>query len=370
MNGVVLDPFPSEKAASTSAVSPAIPSIPMRDGEHRLSMYQPQDESKQWEAYSIAFDTEAPFFAAGPKDRANVRVYDSRNFNHIDTIDCQSLSSRRTGKNRDSRVSVAFGSRDDLDIPIMATGTMGEARVYNTSTRNWTLMGTLEHPPDHRVSAVAFGKIPGTDHTELVTASNREVRVYSLNDWSFKTVSVAQSLEHHWPVSAIAFSPLCTLLAVTYGDRLRLYNTSTWRKELTLCLHADHICSVTFHPTKPFLVAGLIDGRAEVYDTDNWICIKTLKHPDSVVSAAFHPTRPWLATACTDESSPEENFRVFDTCTWELLGTANHPADCGTCVAFHPSEPVLVTAGKRYERLIGWGGIRVHEMDYWIDRWK
>ena len=282
-----------------------------------------------------------------------VRVYDSRNFNLIQTLDHSSADCERR-----HAPSVALG---ECYQPLLLTGTVGEARVYDTSKHSWKLVDTLGHPSscgvtDSMVSAVAFSR------GARVTVSGCKVHVSESHEY-------VSTLEHPSPVSAIAVSTKSVssghhFLATAYDNTMRVYDTRHRRVNADPALtleYSSSICSLAFHSTEAFLVVGLADGRAHVYDTHNWIRILTLDQPGRVVSAAFHPTHAFLATACSDGK-----FRVFDSRTWQLLGTVSHPLDHSHCLAFHPSEPLLVTAGGTEHNLSGVGGARVHNIDHWL----
>ena len=227
-NGVDLGPPPRN---AVSAGSPAVPGIPGMVNEGFVPL-----PSAGADTCSLTFSSRAPLFAAGSKDM-KVRVYDSRNFNLIQTLDHSSADCERR-----HAPSVALG---ECYQPLLLTGTVGEARVYDTSKHSWKLVDTLGHPSscgvtDSMVSAVAFSR------GAYVTASGCNVHVCD-------TEHAPQTLEHPSPVSAIAVSTISYsvhhFLATAYDNTMRVYNSRLFHRnadpELTLTLeYSSSICSL------------------------------------------------------------------------------------------------------------------------------
>jgi len=123
----------------------------------------------------------------------------------------------------------------------------------------------------------------------------------------------------------------------------------------TLEGHSGCVRSVEFHPTAPFLATGSDDDTAKLWrflaDGSAANCVATLaRHSSSVLSVAFHPTAPLLATGSFDKTAKLWRFsldgsaanNMQPTCVATLEGYRSSLRS----VAFHPTAPLLATGSE------------------------
>jgi WD40 repeat protein len=67
----------------------------------------------------------------------------------------------------------------------------------------------------------------------------------------------------------------------------------------TLSAHTSGVHSVRFSPTKSILATKSWDNTIRIWQTETWNCIASINETSSkeTVAPAFHPTGPVLATA-------------------------------------------------------------------------
>ena len=183
----------------------------------------------------------------------------------------------------------------------------------------------------------------------------------------------------------IAFHPHEPLFATCGETDYGIYTTRIWRIEranaaspfqlvdLQCEMMSNEISSIAFHPSQPVLITAsrMIAEENDVklwnyFDVSNPRLITILSrrpeqefsinhafnsdhrsfHTDFVNFVAFHPTEPFFATASKDATikmwrmTPNPDDSLHATCVATFRSDDN--ACPVTCVAFHPTAPLLV----------------------------
>jgi hypothetical protein len=183
----------------------------------------------------------------------------------------------------------------------------------------------------------------------------------------------------------IAFHPHEPLFATCGETDYGIYTTRIWRIEranaaspfqlvdLQCEIMSNEISSIAFHPSQPVLITAsrMIAEENDVklwnyFDVSNPRLITILSrrpeqefsinhafnsdhrsfHTDFVNFVAFHPTEPFFATASKDATikmwrmTPNPDDSLHATCVATFRSDDN--ACPVTCVAFHPTAPLLV----------------------------
>ncbi len=162
---------------------------------------------------------------------------------------------------------------------------------------------------------------------------------------------------HEHSVIAVAFSPDGeTLASVSLDQTIRLWNVQTGTPLAQLIdshmLHSIHngIWSVTFSPNGRILAAGFGDGSILLWDVTSQQLRATLRgHTAWVRSLAFSADGAWLASGSNDHTvclwDTSEASDASLTSTYPLRHTMREHGEWVMAVAFHPTQPILATAG-------------------------
>jgi WD40 repeat protein len=194
------------------------------------------------------------------------------------------------------------------------------------------------------------------------------------------------------PITSVAFNKNGTLLAFSYGDKIRLYNKFNVVNESQLSYidlvghKAGFVTSLSFHPVFPFLLSGSEDSTAKLWriiekPSLSANCIATTQlhqrdvitdekaphanshgvplartMPSPVLSVAFHRKHPVFITGSASDTvvrqwifnpDQEEHGVIKPT----LLLSNSHAKHDVYCVAFHPVIPFLASCSGIYAKL-------------------
>lgn len=129
-----------------------------------------------------------------------------------------------------------------------------------------------------------------------------------------------------------------------------------------LLARSERVKSVDFHPTEPWLLAGLYSGKVFVWHTETGSLLKTFTPTEVPVRCArFIARKNWFVCG-----SDDFHLRVFNYNTSErVAGFEAHP-DYIRCLAVHPSQPFVLTGSddmtiKLWDWEKSWKCIQVFE---------
>lgn len=274
----------------------------------------------------IAWSRDARLLATTSADET-VTVWNGVTYQHAHTI---------TGHRQGAR-SVAF----DRHSQILATGSEdGIVRLWEVDS--WRLLRTLHletvlgycdslaFSPRQNILAAA-----GRHRAVLIDAANGKV-LHQLHDWGqFGNEYVEQ----------ITFDPLGATVATGGEDGLVLrWDSSDGRLLEHRTSHAGPVVSVAFSPDGQLLVSGGEDNAIKIRDLSSPELLRTLEgHTDSVLSVSFLAGGRLLASKSRDGT-----VRLWNCSTWGPAGVLSEPGQRRWLprLAFHPSEPLLATAGS------------------------
>jgi len=170
----------------------------------------------------------------------------------------------------------------------------------------------------------------------------------TLRIWSVAQHALVHTLdaEKGWYLG-VAWSPDGGVLASggAEGDnRVRIWDTHTWRETSRLPAHGGHIEHVTFSPDGSLLASSSGDGTVRLWACQrDWSLVRTLAcHDDDVGSAAFSRDGRWLVTASDDGRA-----RTWEVATGAPGITVQYQADPLPLLwaEFTPTGDGIVTAG-------------------------
>lgn len=125
---------------------------------------------------------------------------------------------------------------------------------------------------------------------------------------------------------------------------------------------SDRVKAVDFHPTEPWLLAGLYNGNVLIWNHETQNLVKTFEVTDLPVRAAkFIARKTWLITG-----SDDMHVRVFNYQTHEKVVAFEAHPDYIRHLAVHPSQPYVLTTSddmtiKMWDWEKGWKNVMVFE---------
>jgi WD40 repeat protein len=141
--------------------------------------------------------------------------------------------------------------------------------------------------------------------------------------------------------SQVKLGPTCywtlayvnTLLHVPFLTELYLF------LQRKLFARSDRVKSVDFHPTEPWLLAGLYNGSVNIYNHDTGALIKTFEVAEVPVRCVrFIPRKNWFVAG-----SDDFQLRAFNYNTHEKVAAFEAHPDYIRCLTVHPTASVVLT---------------------------
>ncbi|QRV88118.1 coatomer subunit beta [Ceratobasidium sp. AG-Ba] len=129
-----------------------------------------------------------------------------------------------------------------------------------------------------------------------------------------------------------------------------------------LFARSDRVKSVDFHPTEPWLLAGLYNGTVNIYNTDTGALIKTFEVAEVPVRCVRFITRKSWFVAGSDDFQ----LRAFNYNTHEKVVAFEAHPDYIRCLTVHPTASLVLTGSddmtiKAWDWDKGWKNIQVYE---------
>ncbi|KAJ2077279.1 Coatomer subunit beta' [Coemansia sp. RSA 988] len=101
----------------------------------------------------------------------------------------------------------------------------------------------------------------------------------------------------------------------------------------------DRVKSIDMHPTEPWMLASLYNGKAYVWNYETQAQVKAFEVSDLPVRAArFIARKNWIITG-----SDDMQLRVFNYNTHERVTAFDAHQDYIRCIAVHPTLPYVLT---------------------------
>jgi WD40 repeat protein len=194
-----------------------------------------------------------------------------------------------------------------------------ELRDQQQATKQW------------RYSAVAVS-------SHLVAAIDGRGRVAHI--WDAETGTRLAELENDASeLALLAFSADGHWLAITGGDEVRVFETSTWRQVATII--GPRVRSLAFDPTSHHLAVGTYDGVASIWDVPSGAPLRSLREAgESVDAVAFSWDGMLVATASRDGTE-----QVWDAVSGGLRTEFNAHHGKIYSVEFSLSGGLMLSAG-------------------------
>ncbi|KAF7309700.1 Coatomer protein [Mycena indigotica] len=125
---------------------------------------------------------------------------------------------------------------------------------------------------------------------------------------------------------------------------------------------SERVKGVDFHPTEPWLLAGLYNGTVNIYNHETGAIVKTFEVSEVPVRCCkFIARKNWFVAG-----SDDFQLRVFNYNTHEKVASFEAHPDYIRCLAVHPTAPIVITGSddmtlKAWDWDKGWKNIQVYE---------
>jgi len=219
---------------------------------------------------------------------------------------------------------------------IITAGGDGSVRIWNAATG--APIRKLTSPPSGtkqwRYSMVAVS-------SHLVAAIDMIGRVAHVWDAETGTqiVELTELANDASEKASLAFSPDGQWLATTGGDDVQVFDTSTWRRAVTIA--GPRVRSLSFDPTGPRLAVGTYDGVASIWEIPSGVRVRYLRDAGSSVDVvAFSRDGVLIAAGSRDGTE-----QVWDAASGGLRTEFNSHHDKIYAVEFSPSGDLMLSAG-------------------------
>jgi small GTP-binding protein len=184
--------------------------------------------------------------------------------------------------------------------------------------------------------------------------------------WNPQSGDLVRTLKTDDRVMSVAFDPQGEILAsASRGNTVQLWQAKTGKLLRTVSGHFLGVLCVAFHPKGRTLASGSEDSTIRVFDDYSGKLLRVLEgHTAAIEIVTFSPDGRLLAS-----KSEDHTIRLWSSETWEMVGVIEEPKDTHIWIqslAFHPTLPLLATAGSEPQMLEDERSRLIHlwELDY------
>lgn len=278
-------------------------------------------EGHQGQIMSLAFDPQGLTLASSGTSQPSVKLWDVR-----------------TGKLLRTMVGPAFayGLAFDPQGETLACGAGNSVSLWEA--RSGTLLRRLEG------SQAAILSMAFDPHGDTLACG---IMATSVILWDSRSGKLLRTLKGHngW-IWSLAFDPQGGTLATASGDNtVKLWEESNSKRLRTLEGHQGSVYGVAFGAQGAMLATCSGDKTVRVWETRSGKLLRTLeRHTARVDCVAFSPDGHLLASKSADHT-----IYLWSCKTWETVAAITEitpPEEWVPALAFHPTLPLLATAGS------------------------
>ena len=279
-------------------------------------------EGHQDTVNSVAFDPQGVTLASGSDDNT-VKLWDTRSGTLLRTLE----------GHKNTVYSVAF----DPQGGVLVSGS-GDSTVNLWDGRSGKLLRTLEGHQEW-ITSVEF------DPQGVTLASGSDDGTVKL--WDVRSGTLLRTFEgRQKTVFSVAFHPQGVMLASGSADgTVKLWDVRSGRLLRTFKGNQETVYSVVFDQKSGTLANGSADGTVKLCDARSGKLLRTIEgHTGIVDIVTFSSDGRFLASKSNDQT-----IRVWNCETWETVAVIPEPKknDWIPALAFHPTLPLLATAGSK-----------------------
>ncbi|CAE7012742.1 hypothetical protein CFE70_002266 [Pyrenophora teres f. teres 0-1] len=298
--------------------------------DFKTSVYQdslrPASVSSSHYIRSISWNASGTFIATGSADKT-LRIWNPEKTNVKNSTEL-----RTPGASAGSSLErVAFHPINENELA--SCGTDGMVRFWDIRTKA-------------SVGGVEVGEVPFTlawtpDGNEIVAGRKDNLLV------RIDRAALSVIAEHHQPLQTnqCVFDWSGGHLYSTAGDgSVRVLRYPSFENALTLNAHTSACYAVSMSPSGEYLAAGGGDALVSIWDTQEWICVRTLELTGGLVKTVDFSFDGSYITAGSDDKE-EKKIRIAHVETGEIVCSFD-VATPAAHVAWHPCRYTLAYSAE------------------------
>ncbi len=216
---------------------------------------------------------------------------------------------------------------------IITAGGDGSVRIWNAATG-----ALIRKLTDERPGAKPWRYLAVAMSSHFVAAI--DVMGQAAHVWDAETGTQVAELDNDASeLGLLVFSADGRWLATSGGDEVRVFDTSTWQRAVTIV--GPRVRSLSIDPTGPRLAIGTYDGVASIWEIPSGVRVRCLRDAGASVDAvAFSRNGELVAAASRDGTE-----QVWDTASGGLRTQFNSHRDKIYAVEFSPTGALMLSAG-------------------------
>ncbi len=283
---------------------------------------------------TISWNPSGTFIATGAADRT-LRIWNPEKTNVKNSTELRTPgASAPTALER-----VAFHPINENELA--SCGTDGIVRFWDIRSKASVGQVVVHEQP--------FTLAWSPDGTEIVAGRKDNVLV-AIDRAANRVVA-----EHRQPLQTnqCVFDWSGNHLFITGGDGcVRILRYPSFENAVTLNAHTSACYAIAMSPSGEYLAAGGGDALVSLWDTQEWICVRTLELTPGLVKTVDFSFDGSYISAGSDEKD-EKKIRIAHVETGEIVHTVDVPTPAAQ-VAWHPCRYVLAySADSQGLKIVG-----------------
>mmetsp|Transcript_18742 Transcript_18742/g.30815 ORF Transcript_18742/g.30815 Transcript_18742/m.30815 type:complete len:340 (-) Transcript_18742:702-1721(-) len=176
--------------------------------------------------------------------------------------------------------------------------------------------------------------------------------------WDLRVRGCTQTLAHKYPVTSVCFNdPASHVITGSLDNEIKVWDLRKNEVVLRLQGHADTITSVRLSPDGSYLLSNSMDNTVRIWDLRPYAppqrCLKVFQGLHHTFEKNLLKCN-WSADGTKVTAGSGDRFvYVWDTATRRVLFKLPGHAGCVNEVDFHPTEPIIGSAGSDKQIFLG-----------------